>query len=278
MAGAIKRKDTNGGARHSLDKFYTKTEHAAYCIQTVQELITNADIIIEPSAGSGAFSNQIDHPDLRAYDLHPEHPNIIRQDWFHTECETDRNLLVIGNPPFGVRSDLAKRFIQQAVKLNAHTIAFILPQTFSKTINQKHFPETYRLAVEEELPTEAFTLEGESFHIPARWYVWTKDENYRPGVDLRKQTIPDNPAFQFMRRESPEADFVLNGNSGKVKRLHEVTNPKAEHYIRITDRKKVQEELAKFTQLKFNFNSTVNGGVAWVGKQEILNAYNQHQL
>lgn len=282
MVGAIKRKDEFGGARHVLDKFYTKDNVALPCIGTIESLIEHSDIIVEPSAGGGAFSRQITHPNVKAFDLEPEDSSVIKENWFDVSRSMlgEGSLLVIGNPPFGVRSDLAKRFIKHAVSLDAETIAFILPETFSKALNQKVslFPEYFRLVVENKIGVESFTVEGESLHIPCRWFVWTKNVDFMEGVDLRKNLIPESPDFMFMPRGSVEADFTVNGNSGKIRTLNEVTNPKAEHYIKVSDRVKVDEVREVFENLVFDFNSSVNGGVAWIGKQEILSAYANYNL
>lgn len=279
MAGAIKRKNINGGARHALDKFYTRKEVAADLILSVEDFLNDAEIVIEPSAGAGAFSQQIIHSNLYAYDLEPEATNILKKDWFQVTRDDvgDGRLIVIGNPPFGVRSDLAKKFITHSVFLEAETIAFLLPKTFSKALNQRGslFPAQYRLILEKDIPDDSFNIEGEVYHIPCRWYVWTKNTNFFPGVDLRKILLPDSPDFVFMPRGHKNSDFVLNGNSGRVRSLEEVTNPKAEHYIRVVNRDRIALLKKKFEQLEFDFNSSVNGGVAWVGKQEILAAYSK---
>lgn len=279
MAGAIKRKNENGGARHDLDKFYTKDNVALACLKSIDKLIKNSEIVVEPSAGGGAFSRQIKHCNLQAYDLEPEFKNIKKGNWFEIDRSVigDGSLVIVGNPPFGVRSDLAKKFIKHSVTLGADTIAFILPRTFSKSLNQQAnlFPKEYRLVLEDELQDESFEIEGESFHVPCKWYVWTKNENFQQGTDLRKTILKDSPDFIFVPRGSATADFVINGNNGKVKKLNEVTNPKAEHYIRATDRNKVKDLKDKFSKLSFDFNSSVNGGVAWVGKQEILASYSK---
>lgn len=277
MAGAIKRKNENGGARHALDKFYTKDSVALACINSIQELIKKSDVVIEPSAGAGAFSRQINHPNLLSYDLEPESPEIIKSNWFDISRK-DIGLgkaLIIGNPPFGVRSDLAKKFIQHSVSLGAETIAFVLPKTFSKAINQQDnlFPKDYRLIIEENLADESFEIDGESFHVPCRWYVWSKNDDFLGEIDLRKKLLEQSPDFSFMPRGSEKADFAINGNNGKVKRIAEISNPKAEHYIRVSNRNKLKEVQEIFKTLKFDFNSSVNGGVAWIGKQEILAAY-----
>lgn len=75
-----------------------------------------------------------------------------------------------------------------------------------------------------------------------------------------------------MPRGDENADFTINGNSGKVKELYEITNSKAEHYIKA--KKKSAEELKKiFKSLNYTFLSSVNGNNAWIGQQEILKAY-----
>jgi hypothetical protein len=277
MSGAIKRKAENGGARHALDKFYTKDDVALECINSIASLMQNADIVVEPSAGAGAFSRQIEHPSMKAYDLEPELKGIQQKNWFDVSRHDigTGKFLVIGNPPFGVRSDLAKKFINHAVELGADSIAFILPKTFSKAINQKTslFPSSYRLVLETELKQESFSIEGEDLHIPCKWYVWTKDEDFMKGVDLRKQLLEDSSDFMFATRGSVTADFTINGNSGKVKSLEEVTNPKAEHYIKASGEVSPEELMKRFKNLSFELNSSVNGGVAWLGKQEILAAY-----
>ena len=58
-----------------LDKFYTKDEVATECISLVPD-ISSYDLIIEPSAGNGAFSRQIK---CLAFDIMPECEGIINK-------------------------------------------------------------------------------------------------------------------------------------------------------------------------------------------------------
>ena len=95
----------------------------------------------------------------------------------------------------------------------------------------------------------------------------------QPGeLNLRKEKLPDTTDFSFVTRESPLASFSINGNSGKIKEISEITNPKAENYIQAKG--KTKEELIEiFKKVNFTFYSSINGGNAWIGKQEILKAY-----
>lgn len=254
-----------------LDKFYTSPEVAKECILLVPN-IEQYDLIIEPSAGDGAFSHQLN---CIAYDIAPEADDIIQKDWFTVEPIKNKKILVIGNPPFGNRSSLAKSFIKHSQKIGAETIAFILPDTFSKIYNQSFslFPKEWKLICEYKLKGEKSyfkTLNG-NYKVPCSFYIWTKQE---VSCNLRKEKLSITEDFDFLPRGSKEADFTINGNSGKIKRINEVTNPKAEHYIKA--KKCPKEELIKiFSTINYDFKSSVNGGNAWIGQQEILKAYYQ---
>lgn len=250
-----------------LDKFYTNRKVALECIQLVPDIETY-DVIIEPSAGDGAFSSQID---CIAYDIEPEGENIIKQDWFEVKPIFNKSILVIGNPPFGLRSSLAKAFIRHSQKIGAETIAFILPDTFSKFSNQSQslFNENWKLIVEKKLSNNTFLLEGKNYYVPCSFYIWTR----RPSnINLRKRKLKQPDDFVFLARGSKDADFSINGNNGKIKELQDITNPKAEHYIKAKN-KTVAELKEIFSNIKFSFYSSVNGDNAWIGQQEIIEAY-----
>lgn len=253
----------------SIDKFYTDPLIAKECIDLIPN-IESYQLIIEPSAGNGSFSRQLN---CLAYDIEPEDNNIIQQDWLKVKPFKETHILVIGNPPFGNRSSLAKSFIKHSQKIGAETIAFILPDTFSKLSNQSLslFPKEWKLIVEHKLSNSNFIIQNSKkpYYVPCTFYVWTKKES---GINLRQQKIQPTNDFIFVSRGNENADFTINGNSGKVKELYEVTNPKSEHYIKAKD--KTAEELKKiFKSLNYTFLSSVNGGNAWIGQQEILKAY-----
>lgn len=252
-----------------IDKFYTKPEVAKKCIELVPDL-NSYSLIVEPSAGNGSFSSQLD---CLAYDIEPESEDIIQQDWLQIEPFKEESLLIIGNPPFGSRSTLAKNFIKKSIAVGAETIAFILPNTFSKLSNQSKtlFPKEWKLIVEKRLEDieSDFLIKGKVYHVPCTFYVWTKRESK---INLRQVAVEKSLDFDFVPRGSIDADFSINGNSGKIKELHEITNPKAEHYIKATG--KSSEELKEiFQNLDYTFLSSVNGGNAWIGQQDILKAY-----
>lgn len=264
--------------RDALDKFYTAETVAKHCIEKTLEIFTNSDIIVEPSAGGGAFSNNI--PDCYAFDVSPTIDSVIAKNWFSVSKDdfpSYTTMLVIGNPPFGQRSALAKDFIKHSINnLSATTIAFILPKTFNKRINQTVFPANWRLIHKIELDREesTFTLyNSHDLYIPCDYFIWTNDINIMPSVDLREQKVEAPEEIVFLPRNSPDAQFTINGNNGRVKDISEVTNPKAEHYMKVSENFDKEEIISKLKRLDYNFHSSVNGGIAWVNKEDISRAF-----
>lgn len=112
-------------AKIEHDKYYTPIDLAKYCIDKTFEIIGKENIteIIEPSAGSGSFSNQLD---CIAYDLYPEAEGIIKQDFLELDLEYKKGRLIIGNPPYGIRNNLTVSFYKKSIQLGDY-ISFILP-------------------------------------------------------------------------------------------------------------------------------------------------------
>jgi len=110
----------------NLDKYYTSQKIAEYCIDTFNKVAVNFKVteIIDPSAGNGSFSLQIQ--DCIAYDLEPGHKSIIKRDFLKLRLMYKKGRLFIGNPPFGIRNTLSVKFYKHSCKMGDY-IAFILP-------------------------------------------------------------------------------------------------------------------------------------------------------
>jgi len=111
-------------AKINLDKYYTPRDIALYCIKKTKTLLPNVTEWLEPSAGNGNFSLQLEN--CLAYDIEPEDVSIIQQDFLTLKLPYKEGRCVIGNPPFGTRNTLSVKFYKKAVTLG-DSIAFILP-------------------------------------------------------------------------------------------------------------------------------------------------------
>jgi len=190
------------------DKFYTKPEIAKFCISKCN--INSYDRIIEPSAGSGAFSSQI--PNCEAYDLVPEDKSIKKQDFL--KFNTDKgNILVIGNPPFGKANDLSLKFINNAAKF-ARTIAFILPKSCQKETFLNKLDKHVHLRRVVQLPKNSFIINGKiPYNVNCNFFIFDVKDKERAATE--KPTTDD---FTFTRNKEI-ADFAILRKGYKVGRL-----------------------------------------------------------
>ena len=127
-----------------LDQFYTKDEIAKKYYDIFTKYIDQYDIILEPSAGKGAFYKLLPENKRQGIDLEPKYPGIIKQDFFEYIPVPDKKYTIIGNPPFGKVSSLAIKFFNYGAKF-ADSISFIIPQTFNRSSIQNKLDLNFHL-------------------------------------------------------------------------------------------------------------------------------------
>lgn len=199
----------SNGQKDNLDRFYTPIEIAAHCIERLD--LSKYDIIVEPSAGCGNFSNQI--PNCLAYDINPTTEGIQQADWLTLDKTflSKGHSLVIGNPPFGEQGKKAVEFFNSCS--NANTIAFILPLSFRKPSIQNRLDAFFWLTDELDLSEAYFLLEGQKIKVPCTFQIWEKKTEKRP----KKKGKTITPYLDFV---SPsQADFRIQrvgGNAGRA--------------------------------------------------------------
>ena len=197
--------DTGKFRTNKNDKFYTKHEVAIWCIQQVIDVIQNATndyIWVEPSAGSGAFFHQFPEEVKQRYamDIDPDGPNIERRDflsWSPPESPSKSRYLVIGNPPFGRQSSLAKRFIQSSCGFS-DVVAVILPLSFVKPSMYSAFPPRFHKLHESELPENSFLLNGDPYDVPCVFQIWQSKPFTRPD-----QVAESPDGFTYVKSDMP---------------------------------------------------------------------------
>ena len=234
MAGTTK----SLGRKNKYDKFYTKSEVANYLISQID--INKYDFILEPSAGSGAFSNLIEN--CFAIDIEPENGSILKQDFFLFSKERG-NILTIGNPPFGEQNNLAIKFFNHAAEFS-QTIAFIFPKSFKKISIQNKLNLNYKLIKEIDLDENSFTLDGEDYNVPcifqicehslerrekiifpkaSNYFSFTKDKNT---ADFRVQRVGGRAGQAFNDKNGAESSnyYLINSSNMPTKELVSILN------------------------------------------------------
>ena len=199
-----------------LDQYYTKPGAARACWETLLGVLpVRADRaqFIEPAAGDGAFFDLLPVRRRIGLDVAPRHAGIREQDFLTWERRAgDRSLqVVVGNPPFGNRGDLAVRFLNRAAEI-ADTVGFIVPVNFRKFAIHRQLHDDLRLIAARALPRNSFRLSsGRDYKVNTEFQVWTRLPSRT--ADLR-QLAPAPIAHQdFLIRQynnTPEALKVFH--------------------------------------------------------------------
>ncbi len=221
----------------TLDKYYTDTNTAKQCIEKVYEIIGKKNItqIIEPSAGNGSFSLQLE---CLAYDIAPEADGIIEQDYLELNIPYQKGRLVIGNPPFGSRMNLAQKFFKKSVELGDY-VAFILPIS---QLNNSSTMFEFDLVYSEDLGKINFS--DRNLHCCFNIYK-------RPELCLNKKLEAKLKDIVITRQDSKgynELSFDIrmcywgNGSAGKI--LQEGEKYSGEYKIKILN-EALKEDIIK---------------------------------
>lgn len=254
----FKRDKNQNSSKLHLDKYYTPVNLAKYCIDKTFEIIGRENIteIIEPSAGSGSFSNQIEN--CIAYDIEPEDESIKQQDFLQLELDYKKGRVFIGNPPFGERMKLARRFYKHAVKMGDY-VAFILP--ISQLNNQSSLYE-FDLIHSEDLGKQIYTDRD----LHCCFNIYKRPESGK----LNKRKLDKLKDIKIIRQDSKKYNEITDydirmcywgdGSAGKI--LKEGEKYSAEYkiiilndevrkdVIRVLNEVNWHEELNKIAMLK----------------------------
>ncbi|MDD5362307.1 MAG: hypothetical protein PHN88_09255 [Ignavibacteria bacterium] len=198
-------------AKFDNDKYYTNPELSKQLIQKTIVVLQKENInfdeleVIEPAAGNGSFSNHI--PNCKAFDLFPEHPSVIKQDFLKLDIPYKQNRLIISNPPFGVCSSKARTFIKKANQISQY-YAFILPASF--LINRMNLNIIYS----EHLGNIIFDNgQGETKKVNCCFIIYKRISK----IEYKRYKLEDLNIWELRKNipYNPDYDFkMLNWNGG----------------------------------------------------------------
>ena len=165
----------------SKDQFFTPIDTAISCINKFKSTLIgygenpDAFTYIEPSAGAGNFLINLPIGRRIGMDIEPRHDEIIKCNFFDWIPPSDDKYIVIGNPPFGLRGQLALKFINRASTF-ADYVAFILPQLFAsdgKGVPRKRVTDL-NLVCSEAIPCNFTDPSGNITKVQCIFQIWSK--------------------------------------------------------------------------------------------------------
>ena len=265
----------NTGLKRDLcEKFYTKIKVANQCIADFKKHIKldKLDLIIEPSAGNGAFIPGIKKitNQCKFFDIEPQHEDILCIDFLtcdHTLLDKTR-IHILGNPPFGRQSSLAKKFIKKSAKF-ANSISFILPKSFKKQSNIATFPLNFHLIFQTDLPAKSFLIDNKDHDVPCIFQIWIK-RDYNRLTPIRQN--PNN--FQFVKKnDNPDISFRRVGvYAGTISTICNNKSEQSHYFIKFDVEQNKLNILYNYNPKSFTFNNTV--GPKSISKPELIKVFN----
>lgn len=258
--------------RDTSDKFFTRVDVAEHFIDMFLQNVelTTDDIFVEPSAGSGAFSNTLfkKFTNVFAYDIYPQNSKIKEANFLELNTIYPEGIKVhtIGNPPFGRQSTLAKKFIKKCVQFSS-TIAFILPRSFKKHSFSNVFPPDFHMIYSEDCPDDAFVVNGKNYDVPCVFQIWVRKDYIRDkeytetphGYSFVKQN--NNPTFAIRRIGVYAGRCVSNGIDN--------VSPQSHYFIKIDENNNIDIKsfIEAYTKVTYPTDNTV--GPRSLSKNEV---------
>lgn len=273
----VQVKQTKGLKRNITDKYYTKISTVNECIEILKKYLSisfEEDLIIEPSAGNGAFIEEIKKLSsiYLFYDIEPHHEEIIKQNYLDFDEKIIENkykeIHIIGNPPFGRQSSLAIKFIKKSCKF-CDSISFILPKSFKKDSMKSCFKNNFHLLCQVDLPDKAFLVNEEEYTVPCVFQIWKKKDVHRePLIKLK----PVN--FTFVNKiKNPDISFRRVGvNSGIISQDIDDKSEQSHYFIKFMNEKNINDNIELLNKIKYYHDNTV--GPRSISKQELIKEFN----
>jgi hypothetical protein len=299
-----------------LDKFYTKKSVAKKCLElllntfnfknktkTTKKIAFIENLFfIEPSAGSGVFLNEISIKNFNSIgiDILPTNNNIHKLDFLKDNKEIKELIekhkisknekpIVIGNPPFGKKSNLAIAFINEAFKYS-NIVGFIVPIQFRKYIVQNRINNKAHLILDYTLEENSFETfsdnQNKDYSLRCCFQIWSIDKDLNQTkqnlriIEKPSTYCEDFEAYQYNRTEQTkkyfdyEWDFAVlrqgYGNYNEKIFKKEDLNPKKQWIFIKANSKKALKKL-----LKINYEelSKKNTSIPGFGKADLVEAY-----
>lgn len=163
------------------DQFFTPKEISIYCYEVLKQKLVELSInfedyiFLEPSAGDGSFYDILPKDRRIGMDIEPKMSGILKKDFLSWETELEK-IICLGNPPFGLRGNLALRFLNHASKF-CDFVAFILPPLFDSDGKGSCMGRVKNLKMihSEKIETEFLYPDGQKIRINVVFQIWAKN-------------------------------------------------------------------------------------------------------
>lgn len=255
--------DTKQDLPKELDQFYTDPNYADAFYTVISNTVdlANADILLEPSAGTGNFYSLMDSDKRVGLDLDPKHSGVIKTNFFDWTPATAQTVYTIGNPPFGKNSSLAVKFFNHAAEFS-DVIAFVVPRTFRKASIVNRLNNQFHCVYDQTVPDNSFIYKNKPYNVWCCAQIWVKKSVARDKIQTLK--LADFEDF-FEIVDPAQADFAVQRVGGKAGliRTNDFKNySKESHYFIKQHHPRVLEVFQELDFDKVKYNTAGNPSVS----------------
>ena len=260
------------------EAYFTSSQVAEQCVDFVDHTyaLDSFDLIVEPSAGDGAFLRLLPEDKRIGLDIAPQEPHVVQTDFLDWLPGHSGRILTVGNPPFGARASLAVKFIEHAAKYS-EVIAFILPMSFNKYTFTNRVPLNFHL-VDSMNISDVFSLDGNDVPVNTVFQIWQKRDVLRakqigarshPDFEMRHAHLSRVSPLQLQDlRQGYDFAIAQVGNNFAPRDTSELT--KGSYWFIKAKCSDVQE---RFEALDFAFLDGMNLAHKSLSKADIIAAY-----
>lgn len=177
------------------DAYFTHPDDVTWCLNKLRDIYgLDGKTALEPAAGSNVFPKAAPELQWTTNELFPEFSQGETHD-FHIDFDRgDRSCLgqydfVIGNPPYGRASAVARKFVLNALE-HSNVVAMVLPKALRRySLWDAYFPDDCKVVVDEVLPNGTFDLpDGQTKEVGTFFLVLERVPGYSRG-----QMLDDGP-------------------------------------------------------------------------------------
>jgi hypothetical protein len=134
---------------------------------------------------------------------------------------------------------------------------------------KRHFPLSFHLVLEWDLPPHSFLVEGKEHDVPCVFQIWVRKSTNRV---IEERLNPKNFKFVSLDEEllePPDVSFRRVGvYAGKIDTDYISKSIQSHYFIRFINNKTIDENLNLLSKVKFEHGNTV--GPKSISKQEII--------
>lgn len=245
--------------------YYTKKSIASQLIYLLEDIfnIDKYDVILDPSAGDGVFTNILNdkYPNKTiGVDILPsQNPLILHEDFliYNTDFLKNKNVITISNVPFSPIS-LLNNFVKKICNIS-NTFALILPISFKKPSRINLIDPYFHLIEVIDIPKYSYEFKNISYDVKTAFFIYQK-RDFKRLIHIKNIPLDyyqfniDKYDIVIRRVGGKSGDIFLNDNNISY-------NKNTNYFIKLNDGYDIYDFINRYNKYKYKLHSHINNSI-----------------